>query len=124
MGAVPAAPLAKEVSIAIGEAVTLRGLLDVPSGAPGLVLFAHGTGSSRLSPRNTFVARRLRAAGLGSLLLDLLTVEEERVDRETGELRFNIALLTERLVAATRWTRKQPVLERLPIGYFGASTGA
>jgi dienelactone hydrolase len=106
------------------EALTLQGLLRLAPGAQGLVLFAHGSGSGRLSPRNTFVAERLGAAGIGTLLFDLLSEEEERIDALTAELRFDIPLLTERLLAATRWTLQQPELAVLPLGYFGASTGA
>lgn len=114
----------REVAIAAADAAVLRGTLEVPPEATGIVLFAHGSGSSRLSPRNTFVARQLQAAGLATLLFDLLTGEEERIDEETRALRFDIALLTRRLIAATRWTEAQPELGRLPVGYFGASTGA
>lgn len=113
----------QEVSLEL-EAVTLRGLLRLPPDAPALVLFAHGSGSGRLSPRNNYVADRLAAAGLGSLLLDLLTPEEEEIDASTAELRFDIPLLTRRLVAATEWTASQAPIARLPIAYFGASTGA
>ncbi len=112
-----------EVLIAAEDA-TLRGTLAVPSSAPGIVLFAHGSGSSRFSPRNTYVAERLYAAGSATLLFDLLTAEEEKRDTLTAELRFDIPLLTRRLVAATHWTRAQPQLQALKIGYFGASTGA
>jgi putative phosphoribosyl transferase len=104
--------------------IELEGLLEVPRDACGLVLFVHGSGSSRLSPRNTYVARRLREARLGTLLFDLLTAEEDRIDAETRELRFDIQLLTGRLVAATHWVQGEPPLARLPLGYFGASTGA
>jgi len=124
MRAMAAAMSAKEVSIATSGTPTLQGSLDVGAGARGLVLFAHGSGSSRFSPRNTFVARQLREAGLGTLLFDLLTEAEERIDDETRELRFDIPLLTERLIAATRWAQTQSPLRSLPIGYFGASTGA
>jgi dienelactone hydrolase len=90
----------------------------------GIVLFAHGSGSSRLSPRNTYVAEILQDSGFATLLFDLLTEEEERIDAHTGELRFDIPFLTDRLVAATQWTLRQPGLHGLRIGYFGASTGA
>jgi putative phosphoribosyl transferase len=105
-------------------AVTLEGDLQVPDHAVGLGLFAHGSGSSRHSPRNQFVARELQAAGLATLLLDLLTPEEEAVDQHTGHLRFDIALLAERLVAATHWAGVDAATRSLAIGYFGASTGA
>jgi putative phosphoribosyl transferase len=114
---------AQQITLEVGD-ITLHGLLRMPHGAQGLVLFAHGSGSGRLSPRNTFVAERLGAAGIGTLLFDLLTEKEERVDAVTAELRFDIPLLTDRLVVATQWTLEQPQLGRLPLGYFGASTGA
>jgi dienelactone hydrolase len=105
------------------DRVTLEGDLGLPPGAQGVVLFAHGSGSSRHSPRNRFVARFLQQAGLGTLLLDLLTREEEALDARTGHLRFDVALLARRLVAAADWLRQQPDTASLPIGYFGASTG-
>ncbi len=101
----------------------LDGELDIPAGAPGVVLFAHGSGSSCHSPRNQFVARVIRESGCGTLLFDLLTPEEELEDHETAALRFDIGLLAGRLVGATRWIESQPDFERLGIGYFGASTG-
>lgn len=94
--------------------------LNLPDGAAGLVIFAHGSGSSRLSPRNRQVAGALNEAGLATLLFDLLTPEEE-VDRRNV---FDIALLAERLIVATRWARSEAALKALPAGYFGASTGA
>jgi putative phosphoribosyl transferase len=103
--------------------VTLEGNLAVASDAAGIVMFAHGSGSSRHSPRNRAVARALREGGLATLLLDLLTPDEERVDEATGELRFDIDLLAERLVAATDWLREIEETRRLNVGYFGASTG-
>lgn len=106
------------------DGVTLEGDLTIPVSARGLVLFAHGSGSSRHSSRNRFVARALNGAGLGTLLFDLLTTEEEAIDLHTAELRFDISLLAERLVGATDWTVRQPDLSELGIGYFGASTGA
>lgn len=102
----------------------LVGTLDVPASARGLVLFAHGSGSSRLSPRNIYVAQCLRHAQIGTVLFDLLTAEEDTVDQVTRALRFDIPLLTSRLVTATRWALAQPRLLQLPLGYFGASTGA
>lgn len=104
--------------------VTLDGNLAVPPGARGVVLFAHGSGSSRHSPRNRYVAEELYRAGLASLLMDLLTTEEEAVDMMTAELRFDIDLLALRLAAATDWLGAQPKTRDLRIGYFGASTGA
>ncbi|CAF0694029.1 dienelactone hydrolase family protein [Candidatus Methylacidithermus pantelleriae] len=104
--------------------VVLPGELAVPKGARGLVVFAHGSGSSRHSPRNRFVAERLQQTGAATLLFDLLTAEEEREDRETAEFRFNIPLLTERLLQAIAWCRQQKELAALRLGIFGASTGA
>jgi dienelactone hydrolase len=106
------------------DSVTLEGSLIVPPVAYGIVLFAHGSGSSRFSPRNRFVAQLLREGPLGTLLIDLLTEEEERVDRVTAELRFDIALLAERLVGATDWLAANPETRQLNIGCFGSSTGA
>jgi putative phosphoribosyl transferase len=101
----------------------LSGNLNIPEGAAALVLFAHGSGSSRHSPRNQFVARTLNDAGLATLLFDLLTPEEEAADVRTREHRFNISLLAERLVHATKWTKQQEQTRNLRIGYFGSSTG-
>lgn len=98
--------------------------LAVPPGARGLVVFAHGSGSSRQSPRNRYVARRLQQAGLATLLVDLLTEREEAEDAVTGRLRFGVELLAHRLEIARAWVRRQPALASLPVGYFGASTGA
>ena len=111
-----------EVQIPAGRAV-LSGNLTIPNNSVALVLFAHGSGSSRHSPRNQFVARTLNGGGLGTLLFDLLTPEEEALDIYTREHRFNIGLLAERLVHATNWTRQQDQLRDLRIGYFGSSTG-
>jgi len=102
----------------------VQGDLTLPPDAKGLVVFAHGSGSSRHSPRNKYVAEVLNRSGLGTLLIDLLTAEEELVDLRTAEYRFDISLLAERLLAATDWTAKVPSLSNLPVGYFGASTGA
>src|SRR5437867_4213881 len=104
--------------------LTLQGELLVPSGAKGIVLFADGSGSSRHSPRNQQVARTLRQAGLGTLLFDLLTAGEEELDMKSRHLRFDIGLLAERLVDATKWIIKGPQTQSLLIGYFGSSTGA
>jgi len=109
----------KVVSIS-ADRIALEGALEIPPGARGIVLFAHGSGSSRHSPRNNFVARTLRAAGSGTLLMDLLT----RAEDATYENRFDIDLLTRRLEAATHWLKEQPPTSTLTIGYFGASTGA
>jgi putative phosphoribosyl transferase len=102
----------------------LPGDLIVPAGARGLVLFAHGSGSSRFSSRNRYVAEELGQGGLATLLMDLLTSEEEETDRRTAELRFDIPLLARRLVAATDWLTQNPLTSALRLGYFGASTGA
>jgi dienelactone hydrolase len=104
--------------------VTLEGDLNVPERASGLVIFAHGSGSSRFSSRNRSVAARLEEEGFATLLLDLLTAAEELADDQTSEYRFDIPLLGRRVVAATDWTQTRKDLRRLPIAYFGASTGA
>ena len=106
------------------DGITLEGDLTIPEGATGIVLFAHGSGSSRFSPRNRAVASELQAGGLATLLLDLLTVEEEQAEAATRHLRFNIELLATRLGAATDWIGRRADTRALPIGYFGASTGA
>ena len=112
----------KAARISAGS-VTLEGNLSLPDHAIALVLFAHGSGSSRHSPRNQFVARTLNNAGLATLLFDLLTPEEESIDARTGEFRFNLGLLAERLVHATKWAKQQEQIRDLLIGYFGSSTG-
>jgi putative phosphoribosyl transferase len=113
-----------EIFIPLKE-VKLGGELNLPPGASSLVLFAHGSGSSRHSPRNQFVARVLREDGkIGTLLFDLLTAEEEETEAYTRHLRFNIPLLAERLVAVTRWVLDKVAIRDLNIGYFGSSTGA
>jgi putative phosphoribosyl transferase len=111
------------VEIPVGPEA-LQGDLVVPAGAEGVVLFAHGSGSSRQSPRNRYVARALQHAGLATLLIDLLTPDEEAVDLQTAELRFNIDLLAERLQEAADWLVTNPLTKDLRIGFFGASTGA
>ncbi len=111
-----------EVQIHAGCTV-LSGNLTVPEKAVALVLFAHGSGSSRYSPRNQFVARTLNDAGLATLLFDLLTPDEEAIDMRTREHRFNIGMLAERLVHATRWAKQQEETRDLRVGYFGSSTG-
>lgn len=113
----------KGLSIPLSQG-RLIGDLIIPQEAEGIVLFAHGSGSGRLSPRNQFVARYLQEKGLATLLVDLLTIEEERTDALTGELRFNIPLLTERLSEITKWILTDKRTHHLAIGYFGASTGA
>ncbi len=111
------------VRIPAGKEV-IDGNLDVPANAKGVVLFAHGSGSSRFSPRNQYVAKEFNKSHIGTLLIDLLTQEEEEIDVVTAEFRFNISLLAERLIAATEWLKKDPERGNLALGYFGASTGA
>jgi len=112
-----------EVAIDV-EGATLEGALIIPRDAKGLVLFAHGSGSSRLSPRNQYVAHALQSKGVGTLLFDLLTRKEESIDQYTAELRFNIPFLAKRLAAVTEWVLESPDTQNLKLGYFGASTGA
>ena len=102
----------------------LAGTLTTPKAAVGIVLFAHGSGSSRFSPRNQFVAQRLNEGGLATLLFDLLTAQENLVDEQTMALRFDIDLLSRRLIGAVDWVKTQPQIQTLPIGLFGASTGS
>src|SRR5205807_6762888 len=111
---------ARDVQIRSGT-IILQGDLSIPAGAQGVVLFAHGSGSSRQSPRNQFVARTIREAGAGTLLFDLLTKEEEAIDVRTAHLRFDIGLLAERLMDATYWVKGE--FDYLNVGYFGSSTG-
>jgi dienelactone hydrolase len=123
--ATPRALSARETGVTVpAGGVTLDGTFALPDGAGGVILFAHGSGSSRHSPRNRYVAEELRFAGFGTLLLDLLTSAEEAIDEQTRELRFDIALLAERLVAAMGWLSNDDATRELPIGLFGASTGA
>ena len=110
------------VRVPIGDRF-LHGDLTVPPRARGLVLFAHGSGSSRLSPRNQFVAQALNMRGMATLLIDLLTPDEEDVDQATAHLRFDIRLLARRLLAIVEWLKERPETSALPIGLFGASTG-
>jgi putative phosphoribosyl transferase len=112
-----------EVEIAVGS-TPLKGSLALATNASGVVLFVHGSGSSRFSSRNQAVARDLQSGGLSTLLFDLLSEDEERVDEITGELRFDIGLLSDRVIAVTGWLRQEPDTRDLGIGYFGASTGA
>jgi putative phosphoribosyl transferase len=109
-----------EVKIKLSADKTLTGNLGAPGNAKGLVIFAHGSGSSRLSPRNNFVAEILNKRQIATLLTDLLTSKED----EVYQTRFNIPLLSDRLVNVTEWTQQEPILQFLPVGYFGASTGA
>ncbi|HJX23993.1 MAG TPA: dienelactone hydrolase family protein [Candidatus Bathyarchaeia archaeon] len=113
----------EEVAVPAGKA-TIEGNLVIPAGAKGIALFAHGSGSGRFSPRNRYVAKVLNKAGIGTLLVDLLTKEEEEIDVATAEFRFNIGLLTQRLIGATEWLKRNPATKNLALGYFGASTGA
>jgi dienelactone hydrolase len=113
----------REVRIPSGEA-WLYGDLSLPPKFPGIVLFAHGSGSGRHSARNRQVAQHLQQAGIATLLFDLLTAQEEQVDLHTREHRFDIPLLTRRMQDATAWTWAQPELQHAPVGYFGASTGS
>src|SRR5438105_7068098 len=120
----------KTMSVAITEQAVkigpdgLSGDLVMAERASGIVLFAHGSGSSRHSPRNRYVASVLQHGGFATLLLDLLTAAEEQVDLKTAHLRFDIGLLGERLLEATNWLQRQPATRALAVGYFGASTGA
>lgn len=113
----------RDVALAL-DGIMLHADLTVPQGAKGIVLFAHGSGSSRMSPRNRAVAAALWEHGIATLLLDLLTSDEDRVDAMTAQHRFDIRLLASRLVAATDWVAQQPETRELAVGYFGASTGA
>jgi putative phosphoribosyl transferase len=111
------------VKISSGD-VAILGNLSIPQNATGIVVFAHGSGSSRLSPRNIKVARRINEVGMATLLIDLLTEEEEAADMYSGEYRFNIDMLAQRLADATEWITNNPTTKKLMVGYFGASTGA
>jgi putative phosphoribosyl transferase len=116
------AAISREVRVSV-DSITLPGELSVPGQAEGLVLFVHGSGGGRHSPRNQYSAQVIREAGVGTLLFDLLTSEEERIDLQTRYLRFDIDLLARRLVGATKWAMKQKETAPLRIGYFGASAG-
>ncbi|MGC2497379.1 MAG: hypothetical protein WA374_06535, partial [Acidobacteriaceae bacterium] len=120
----PAQTPAQTLAVDIPADVLLRGDLHIPASIAGVVLFAHGSGSSRHSPRNQFVARELQKAGLATLLLDLLTPSEEVLDQRTAHLRFDVDLLAKRLLYAVQWIRRQPALASVRLGCFGASTGA
>jgi dienelactone hydrolase len=106
------------------DKTTIGGNLVMPPHAKGVVLFAHGSGSGRFSPRNRYVAKVLNQAGIATLLIDLLTKQEEEEDLQTGQFKFDINLLAQRLIGATEWLRKNPRTKNLALGYFGASTGA
>lgn len=113
----------RDVQTDLGD-LTLDAILSIPNNASGIVLFAHGSGSSRQSPRNQVVARYLHRVGMATLLIDLLTQEEEEIDEHTQHLRFNIPMLADCLVRIIDWLRTEPDTQQLPIGLFGASTGA
>ena len=120
-----AQPLSEPLDVRLAlPGAELGGFLTLPEEARGLVLFAHGSGSSRHSPRNQYVARILQGAGLGTLLTDLLTRDEDAVDQFTRQFRFDIGLLADRLTGAIDWLERQPDTRELPVGLFGASTGA
>jgi dienelactone hydrolase len=118
-----AEPVSTTIDVRV-DAGTLEGALTLPAGCSAVVLFAHGSGSSRHSPRNRLVAEHLNEGGLGTLLIDLLTADEEAAERATRHLRFDIALLTDRLTAALDWLAQADATRALPVGAFGASTGA
>jgi putative phosphoribosyl transferase len=118
-----AEPVSTTIDVRV-DAGTLEGALTLPAGCSAVVLFAHGSGSSRHSPRNRLVAEHLNEGGLGTLLIDLLTADEELAERATRHLRFDIALLTDRLTAALDWLAQADATRALPVGAFGASTGA
>jgi dienelactone hydrolase len=120
---VRSAAASSEIEIPVGGG-RVGGSLSVPAEARGLVIFAHGSGSSRFSPRNRMVAAALQTSGFATLLMDLLTSSEERVDDVTAELRFDIPFLARRLLDVTEWARHQATIRDLRVGYFGASTGA
>jgi dienelactone hydrolase len=113
-----------QVKIPVSKTSSIEGNLTIPPNAKAVIIFAHGSGSGRFSPRNQYVAKILNQAGLATLLIDLLTTEEETVDEDTGEFRFNINLLAKRLVSATEWLKLDAKTSSCTYGYFGASTGA
>jgi putative phosphoribosyl transferase len=113
-----------EMKIPVVGNVEVEGTLTLPPNAKAVVLFAHGSGSGRFSPRNQYVAKEINKATIGTLLFDLLTAEEEEEDLLTAEYRFNIPLLAQRLIGASEWLRNDPQTKKLAFGYFGASTGA
>jgi putative phosphoribosyl transferase len=112
------------IRIPVSRTSAIEGDLTIPANAKALVTFAHGSGSSRFSPRNQHVAKVFNENGLATLLIDLLTPDEEEIDVTTAEYRFNIGLLAERLIAATEWIKLDPSTQNMAFGYFGASTGA
>jgi putative phosphoribosyl transferase len=114
----------REIEIPLDSGETIHGTLDIVENAKGIIVFAHGSASNRFSPRNKYVAGELREKGFATLLFDLLTDREELVDLQTREFRFDIDLLKKRLVLTTRWCMQNKETKQLPVGYFGASTGA
>jgi dienelactone hydrolase len=112
------------IRIPVNSNSAIEGNLTLPPNAKAVVTFAHGSGSSRFSPRNQHVAKTFNENNLATLLIDLLTVEEEQIDLSTAEYRFNIGLLAERLISATEWLKLDPSTQNMAFGYFGASTGA
>ncbi|MBW8016173.1 MAG: alpha/beta hydrolase [Planctomycetes bacterium] len=117
-------PRITDVTVDVDANISINGTLCIPDNAKGIVVFAHGSGSGRFSPRNRFVAEMLHHGQLATLLIDLLTPEEEQVDLQTRHLRFDIGLLTKRVCGATKWLKENDQTCKLPIAYFGASTGA
>ncbi|HZX44068.1 MAG TPA: dienelactone hydrolase family protein [Candidatus Nanoarchaeia archaeon] len=113
----------EEIEILSGKAV-LKGNLIVQKGSDSIIIFAHGSGSSRLSPRNSYVADEFNKAGFSTLLMDLLTIEEERRDMLTAQHRFDVDMLARRVISATEWVNHNPATSNFSVGYFGASTGA
>lgn len=113
-----------QVKIPVSKTTSIEGNLTIPLNAKAVIIFAHGSGSGRFSPRNQYVAKIFNQAGLATLLVDLLTSEEETVDVDTGEFRFNINLLAKRLISATEWLKLDAKTSDCVYGYFGASTGA
>jgi alpha-beta hydrolase superfamily lysophospholipase len=114
----------REIEIPLDSTEIIRGTLDIAKQSKGIIIFAHGSASNRLSPRNKYVASELQEKGFATLLFDLLTDREEEIDLQTREFRFDIGLLAKRLILATRWCGENKEIKRLPVGYFGASTGA
>ena len=112
------------IRIPVSRNAAIEGNLTIPPNSKAVVTFAHGSGSSRFSPRNQYVAKSFNDNGLATLLVDLLTTEEEQIDMSTAEYRFNIDLLAQRLIAATEWLKLDPSTQNMAFGYFGASTGA
>lgn len=112
------------IRIPVSHSTAIEGNLTIPPNAKAVVTFAHGSGSSRFSPRNQYVAKSFNKNGLATLLVDLLTAEEEQIDMSTAVYRFNIDLLAQRLISATEWLKRDPSTQNMAFGYFGASTGA